>query len=117
MESAGLAPAQLTEPAESRTRDMALHLHQNVKAGEPVRLLFMGREMQFAAARLRRGAPSDPAVSAVTRLPLHTLDRLADSVLRESLEEEVRLWQLSYPDAELLAPTLCMARSIAQMPH
>lgn len=114
MEKAGLGPAQLEELAEGRTREVAIHLRQNIGADEPIRLLFMGREMRYAAARLHANEKVSSTATIITRLSVSALERLVGQVLRESVEEEVRLWQISYPDAELLAPSLCMAISIAR---
>lgn len=114
METAGLGPAQLDELADGRTREMAIHLRQNMGANKPFKLLFMGREMRFAAARLRSEEKTSATAAIVTRLSVGELARLVRQVMHESVEEEVRLWQISYPDAELLAPTLCMALSVAR---
>jgi exopolyphosphatase/guanosine-5'-triphosphate,3'-diphosphate pyrophosphatase len=114
MESAGLSSEQLVELAEGRTREIAIHLRQNVGEDGEFRLLFMGREMRYAAARLRASAGAVSAAPAVTRISVGELKRLVRKVVCESVVEEVRSWQISYPDAENLAPTLCMALSVAR---
>jgi exopolyphosphatase/guanosine-5'-triphosphate,3'-diphosphate pyrophosphatase len=111
MESAGLGPKHLDDLAEGWTREMALHLRQNIGENEPVKLVLMGREMRFAAAQLRARVES---AAGVTRLSASELERLVRRVVREPVEEVARSWQISYPDAELLAPTLCMALAMAR---
>ena len=115
MESAGLSLKQLDELVEGRTREMALHLRQNIGEEEKVKLLLMGRELRFAAARLHTKAVAvDDAATGVTKISVSQLNRLAQQLKLESVDEVARLWQISYPDAELLAPALCMALSMAQ---
>jgi exopolyphosphatase/guanosine-5'-triphosphate,3'-diphosphate pyrophosphatase len=115
MESAGLGLKQLDEQVEGRTRELAIHLRQNIGEDEPLKLLLMGREMRFAAARLRsKVATASTAVSGITKISVSELGRLMRQLTHESVEEVVRSWQISYPDAEILAPTLCMALSMAR---
>jgi exopolyphosphatase / guanosine-5'-triphosphate,3'-diphosphate pyrophosphatase len=115
MEASGLTPLQLDDMVEGWTREMALHLRQNVGQDDQARLLLMGRELRFAAAQLRaKPAPGSAAASAVTKLSVAELGRLALHVKNSSVEELTRSWQISYPDAEILGPTLCMALSMAQ---
>ena len=112
MESAGLSPKQLDEQVEGRTREMAIHLRQNIGEDEQVKLLLMGREMRFAAARLRKKVAN--AAATVTKISVAELGCLTRQLTGEPLEQVVRSWNISYPDAEILAPTLCMALSMAQ---
>lgn len=115
MESAGLGLKQLEELVEGRTREMALHLRQNIGEEEKVKLLLMGRELRFAAARLHpKAATADSAASGVTKISVSQLKRMTQQLKLESVEEVARSWHISYPDAELLAPALCLALSLAQ---
>ena len=113
MEIAGLAQKQLEDLVEGRTREMAIHLRQNI-GDEKIKLLLMGREMRFAAAHLRAEAATDTSVATgITRIAVSELRSLSRKLLSKSVDEVVRTWQLSYSDAELLSPTLCMALSVA----
>ena len=115
MESSGLGPMQLDDMVEGRTREMAIHLRQNTDEHEHVRLLLMGRELRFAAAKLRSKRAAGPAAPpAVTKLSVADLGRLVLQLKKGSVEELTRSWKISYPDAEILVPTLCMALSMAQ---
>ncbi len=115
MESAGLSLKQLDELVEGRTREMALHLRQNIGEEEKVKLLLMGRELRFAAARLHTKAVTvNDAATGVTKISVSQLSRLAQQLKLVPVAEVARLWHISYPDAELLAPALCLALSMAQ---
>jgi len=97
MEQAGLGPSQLEELAEGRTREVAIHLRQNIGADEPLRLLFMGREMRYAAARLHAKEKASSTAAIVTRLSVSALERLVGQVVRESVEAEIRGKQEARP--------------------
>jgi exopolyphosphatase/guanosine-5'-triphosphate,3'-diphosphate pyrophosphatase len=117
LESAGLRLEQLDGLAEGRTRELASQLRQISAADDSFKLLFMGREMRFAAERLRSWSETGDKGSVVRRILVSELRRLVRQVMGETVAEEVRQCQISYPDAELLAPTLCMALSVAQELH
>jgi len=110
MESAGFGPERLEDVVEGRTREMAIHLRQNI-GEEPIRLLLMGREMRAIVGRLRSAAE---AASGVTRVSVSELGKLMREVVGQPVDEVVRGWNLAYPDAEILAPAICMAFSVAQ---
>ena len=116
MESSGLSSKQLDELVNGQTKKMTLHLQQNIGEDPSFKLLLMGREMRAAAARLRDAkAPADPTSLTVTKLSVSKLGRLTQDVMDKTVEEVSRSWQISYPDAEILAPTLYMALSVAKM--
>ena len=115
MESSGFGPMQLDDMAEGQTREMAIHLRQNIGEDEHVKLLLMGRELRFAAAKLLAdGANAYTGVSDVTKISVAELGRLVLKLKNHPVEEVTRSWGISYPDAEILAPTLCMALSMVR---
>ena len=117
LESAGLRPEQLDELAEGRTREISSQLRQISEGDHSFKLLFMGREMRFAAERLRNKDEVSEKKSVVRRISVNELRRLVRQVISETVAEEVRQWQISYHDAEILAPSLCLALSVAQALH
>lgn len=115
MESSGLGSKKLDELVDGQTREMAIHLQQNIGEGQAFKLLLMGREMRAAVAHARTaGTPADFSSLKVTKLSVAKLGRLTQQVMGETVEEVSRAWQISYPDAEILAPTLHIALSVAQ---
>ncbi len=114
MEEASLKPQQYSDLADGRTHEIAGQIRKNVDNLKTLKLLFMGREMRHAAARLHPGrGAGDGSASDVIALSVKELEKLLKQVAATSTEELVRQWQLSYPDAELLAPSLSIAISVA----
>lgn len=115
MEEASLRPQQLSALAEGKTREIAEQVRKNIGALKSVKLLLMGHEMRFAAGLLHANRkPKAASASDVTCLAVEELEKLLLQVESTSTEEMVRQWHLSYPDAELLGPSLSIAISVAR---
>ena len=114
MEEAALRPQQLEALTEGRTREIAEQIRKNTDSPKTGKLLLMGREMRFAASLLRpRKRLRDTAAPVVTRLGVAELGKLLRRLETTAVEEMVRLWQISYPDAEMLVPSLHIVLSVA----
>jgi len=88
----------------------AEEVRRHIPQEEAVRLIALGGDARFAAGRLLpAGAPHDLA-----RLPVADLSRLADEVLSCSVDELVRRYHLTYPDAETAGPALLAYLEIAR---
>ncbi|MGI5922931.1 MAG: HD domain-containing protein [Lentisphaeria bacterium] len=117
MEKGDFRPRQLVALADGRTHEIAEQLCKNVDDVKAVKLFLMGREMRFAGARLRPDRNSavelDPATGMIT-VTVDELDALLKEIEKASTEEIVREWRVSYSDAELIAPALSIAISVAR---
>jgi exopolyphosphatase / guanosine-5'-triphosphate,3'-diphosphate pyrophosphatase len=114
MEAAALKPQQYTELADGRTHEMAQRIRKHVDRPRTVTLLLMGRAMRFAATRLHAGRNGEELPdTAVTTLAIRALEKLLRQVVAMTPEEIVRQWRLAFPDAEILAPALSIAVSVA----
>ncbi|MGI6086350.1 MAG: HD domain-containing protein [Kiritimatiellia bacterium] len=117
MEKGDFRPRQLIALANGRTNKISEQLCKNVDDVKAVKLFLMGREMRFAGARLRpdrnRSTELDPATGMIT-VPVDELEGLLKQIETASTEEIVRNWRVSYSDAELIAPALSIAISVAR---
>lgn len=87
---------------ENHIRNAVMQIERNLQKKEPAQLLLMGGEARCAAAHLR----PDWDKKSILSLPVAELENWTNRVLGRSVDELVRRYQLSYPDAETLAPTL-----------
>ncbi len=117
MEKGDFRPRQLVALAEGRTYEIAEQLCKNVDNVKTAKLFLMGREMRFAGARLRPDRNSsvelDPGTGLIT-VAVDELEALLKQIENASTEEIVREWRVSYSDAELIAPALSIAISVAR---
>ena len=115
MEEAGLRPQQLGALTEGRTREIAEQIRKNTDSPRTIKLLLMGREMRFAARLLRPDRRlAGAAGPVVTRLDLGEVEALLARLETTSVEAMVRRWQISYPDADMLVPSLHIVLAIAR---
>jgi exopolyphosphatase/guanosine-5'-triphosphate,3'-diphosphate pyrophosphatase len=118
MEQGDFRPRQLIALADGRTHEIAEQLRNNVDDVKSIKLFLMGREMRFAGARLRpdknNAVELDPAAGVVS-VTVDELNTLLKQIEKSSTEEIVREWRVSYPDAELIAPALSIAISVARI--
>jgi exopolyphosphatase/guanosine-5'-triphosphate,3'-diphosphate pyrophosphatase len=116
MERGDFRPRQLIALADGCTYEIAEQLCKNVDNVKAAKLFLMGREMRFAGARLRPDRNSsvelDPATGLIT-VTVDELYALLKQIENASTEEIVREWRVSYSDAELIAPALSIAISVA----
>lgn len=94
-------------------QQIAHNLHGTRKA----RLLVLGGDARFVAAQL---APETQNRAPLGRVPVSAFSRLAESVLRLSVDDVVRTYHVSYPDAETLGPALLVYAGLAsalKVPH
>ncbi|MGI6497158.1 MAG: HD domain-containing protein [Kiritimatiellia bacterium] len=117
MEQGDFRPRQLVALADGRTHEIAEQLRNNVEDVKSFKLFLMGREMRFAGARLRPGRNNavelDPATGVIS-VAVDELNALLKQIEQASTEEIVREWRVTYPDAELIAPALSIAISVAR---
>lgn len=116
MEEGAFKQQQLSALADGRAHEISEQLLKKLDDVKSVKLLLMGREMRFAAARLKSSENADGAhepTAAVTCLAVSDLEALLAQIESTSTEELVKQWRISYPDAELLAPSLSIAISVA----
>ncbi|MGI5868462.1 MAG: HD domain-containing protein [Kiritimatiellia bacterium] len=117
MDKGDFRAQQLSALADGRTHEIAEQLRNNVDDIKSAKLFLMGREMRFAGARLRPGKNNaielDPSAGAIA-VAVDELDALLKQIERSSTEEIMREWRLAYSDAELIAPALSIAISVAR---
>jgi len=75
-----------------------------------IKMLALGGDIRFACSRLL----SDWGPKALARLSLPDLDRLSREILSRSVDDLVRRYHLSYPDAETLGPALLIYVRLAR---
>lgn len=116
MEKGDFRAQQLSSLADGRTHEIAEQLRKNVDNVKSSKLFLMGREMRFAGARLRPDANNaielDPSTGAIS-IGVDELETLLKQIEGSSTEEIVREWRVAYTDAELIAPALSIAISVA----
>lgn len=110
LQESGLSDKRMAEVAEGRAKEMELHLAQNIKNLNVLKLIFLGREMRFAASRI---LPKWQGVGFAT-VSVTALAKLVRDVIALPLDELARSNQLAYPDAETLGPALMIALRIAK---
>jgi len=89
----------LMESEIRRTVDQALH---GIPPGTPRHLIALGGDIRFAANRIL--PEFDELLPA--KMPLGLLEKFAEETLSLSVNDCVRRYRLSYPEAETLAPNL-----------
>jgi exopolyphosphatase / guanosine-5'-triphosphate,3'-diphosphate pyrophosphatase len=96
---------------------MEIHIDRAVKQiqrrlslkGSP-NLLALGGDVRFAVSRLVPDWDNQPLV----KLPVSKLSRFASQVVRLSVDELVRRYHLTFPDAETLGPAVLIYTRLAQ---
>jgi exopolyphosphatase / guanosine-5'-triphosphate,3'-diphosphate pyrophosphatase len=96
---------------------MEIHIDRAVKQirqrlsleGSP-NLLALGGDVRFAVSRLIPDWDNRPLV----KLPVSKLSRFAAQIVRLSVDELVRRYHLTFPDAETLGPALLIYTRLAQ---
>ncbi len=97
------APAdKLYELIGNQIRNMVAHMSEHIAQGETVQLLFLGREIRFAVEQLM---PDWDRHSPV-QLRLSTLEKYSSDILSCSVDQLVRRYHISFPEAETLGPAL-----------
>lgn len=100
-------PDLLAGQVESAVKEIR---HTVPLTGKPA-LLMLGNDARFAASILQE--KWNPEVA--TRLRISSLAKLADNLLRKPVDEIVRGYRLSFPDAETLGPALLTYVRLAQV--
>ena len=110
LQESGMPDRRMTEIAEGRAKEMELHLSQNIRNLEALKLVLVGREMRFAASRLLDEWKGE----GLAKVSVAAFAKLVREVVALPVEELARCYQLAYPDAETLAPALMIALRIAK---
>ncbi len=110
MQESGLPDRRMTDVAEGRAKEMELHLSQNIRNLEALKLVLLGREMRFAASRILKNWKG----SGLAKVPISAFAKLVREVVAQSVEELAKNEQFAYPDAETLGPALMIALRIAR---
>ncbi|OGV62361.1 MAG: hypothetical protein A3K19_15930 [Lentisphaerae bacterium RIFOXYB12_FULL_65_16] len=82
---------------------------------EPVNVLIMGGDARFAVTHLNPGWNWER--TGLVRLQVSRLAELTDEVLSYSVDELVRRYHITYPEAETLGPALLTYLRLAQRLH
>ncbi|MGQ9661487.1 MAG: Ppx/GppA phosphatase family protein [Kiritimatiellia bacterium] len=104
-------------PPERRLESLRSHVDlavrqiiETISIAKGVRILALGGDARLAASLLQ---PNQGSVLGITAVPVAGLWRLADEVLKLSVDEVVRRYHISYPDAETFGPALLCYASLA----
>ncbi len=105
------APAvQLHEVMENQIQRTVERIRDNPLHQKRLQLVVMGGEARFAASEL---VPSWDK-QTLLELSVALLDVFTRGILERSVDELVRMYQLTYPEAETLGPTLLTYTRLAQ---
>ena len=110
LQESGIPDRRMTEVAEGRAKEMELHLSQNIRNLDALKLVLLGREMRFAASRILAKWQGE----GLAKIPLSAFAKLVNEVIAQPIEELAQSYQLAYPDAETLGPALMIALRIAK---
>jgi len=110
LQESGLPDKRMTEVAEGRAKEMELHLSQNIRNLDGLKLVLLGREMRFAASRICAKSKGE----GLARVAVSAIAGLVREIVALPVEELARKYQLAYPDAETLGPALMIALRIAK---
>lgn len=110
LQDSGIPDKRMTEVAEGRAKEMELHLAQNIRRMDTLKLVLIGREMRFARAQIL----PDWHGEGLAGIPVSALAKLVRDVISLPLDELARIHQLAYPDAESLGPALMVALRMAK---
>ena len=110
LQESGIPDQRMTDVAEGRAKEMELHLSQNIRNLEALKLVLLGREMRLAASRILAKWKGD----GLAKIPVSAFAKLVREVIAQPIEELARSCQLAYPDAETLGPALMIALRIAK---
>ncbi len=103
----GVRSKEIMKIQVEQTIEMIL---ENISPAKNLRLVALGGEARFACARLRARWDG----KGLARLPQDGLIRLTEKILAMSVDELVRRYQISYPDAEALGPALLVYSLLAE---
>ncbi|MBN1556789.1 MAG: HD domain-containing protein [Lentisphaerae bacterium] len=98
---------EIMENQIERTVDQVRHA---LPAKGRIQMLALGGDARFAAARFHPGGEH----AGVVRLKVRDLAALAEEALRLSVDDLVKRYHVSYPDAETLGPALLTYLSMAR---
>lgn len=90
-------------------RSVAL-IRQRIPNLEGLNMLTIGADMHFAAGQLQ----PDWDKKGIARITVSALIKLADTIAQTQVDELVRTYHLSFPDAETLGPALLVYAHIAR---
>ena len=110
LQESGIPDRRMTDVAEGRAKEMELNLSQNIRNLDTLKLVLLGREMRFAAARIL----TEWKEEGLAKIPVSALSKLVSQVIEQPIEELARIYQLAYPDAETLGPALMIALRTAK---
>ena len=99
----GLVRAEMTQ--------MLAGLQSSLKSIKNPKILLLGAEARFVCSQ---AAAVRNATSGLWKISLDDFSRLTDSIVAMTVDEAVRKYDLTYTEAETLAPSLLIARTIAE---
>jgi len=104
------AVADEHEVIANQVQIMAEQMHHSIPPQQPLRFAAIGGDMQFAAARL----VPEWAPGSLVEIPLADLENLSKKLLTIPVDQLVRSYGMSVPDAETVAPTLQVVCQVAR---
>ena len=102
LETYRVPAADVRQIIEHDIRRIVDQMRRDVPGDESIQILALGGEIRFAASRLL----PDWKEGAIGKLSVASLERLTQETLESTVEEVVRDYNLTFPEAETLGPTL-----------
>ena len=104
------SPTHVKEFISNQAEHTVGLIRRHVGEGAVLQMIAAGGDVRFAAARILERSSLDSLETLGTK----KLSKFTDSILNVSIDELVRRFNLSYPDAETLAPALVIHTHIAE---
>lgn len=101
---------KLRDIMEMQIERTVKQIREHITGDGNIELIAMGGDMRFAAAHLLPDWHQD----SLARIPVASLEELANRLLSMSEDRIVRKYHLSYPDADTVGPALLTYLHIAQ---
>jgi exopolyphosphatase/guanosine-5'-triphosphate,3'-diphosphate pyrophosphatase len=99
----------LMERHVGRLIDQILH---NMSGDTPPRMIALGGDANYAAGQLGGERPEDR--NSLTLLPIEALESFTDRIMSLSVDDVVRTFHLTYPEADTLGPALLVYVKLAR---
>ena len=106
-EATGTMPAR---DIQRQIQSMVDEICRSVKVGKQVQLIFLGGDARFAARQLQPGWDSHQ----LAHISVTALVRLKDELLKQKVDDLVRAYHLTFPEAETLGVALMSYAQIAE---
>ncbi len=109
-EASGASEEHFREILETQIRRILSQMTQLVIPGDKMNLIAMGGDIRFAASQIGiKNNKNEPSIIQTSKL-----DRFINKIIGRSVDQIVQKFQLSYPDAESIVPSLLAYYMIAK---